>query len=177
MTNQCVRSLIFWMVKRASRHFKHPLTNHGRDGRPPKKLAVRYMPFLRDEILTGSGNIYRHLPWWTPCNALLHHWLEHDDGGDMHDHPRWSITICLRGRITELTPWGEKTLRAGSIVFRRTSYIHGFRVLREHSARTWTLFIVGRRVAAQNTYCVVRQTNVPNRSDPIMIKATNTVKK
>lgn len=152
------------LVRRTDWFNKHPLTNHPREGRPAKKLAMRYAPFFRDEVQTGSNSIYRKLPIWTPCNALLHHWLTHDDEGDMHDHPRWSITICLRGQITELTPWGEKVLRAGSIVFRGTGYIHGFRVLPEHSARTWTLFIVGRRKALQNTYSVKRQTAAPDRT-------------
>jgi hypothetical protein len=160
------RRFILWMLRRTPGHLKYPVTNHPRDGRPAKKGAMRYAPFLPDEFLTGSNNIYRRLPWWTPCNALLHHWLSHDDGGDMHDHPRWSITICLRGQITEITPWGEKTLCAGSVVFRGTGYIHGFRVLPEHSARTWTLFIVGRRKACQNTYQVTRQSPTPDRRIP-----------
>ena len=161
-----MRRCILWMVRRTAWHSKHPLTNHGREGRPPSKVAWRYMPFWPDERLTRCGNINRRLPWWLPCNALLHHWLAHDDGGDMHDHPRWSVTLCLRGQITEITPWGEKTLRAGAIVFRGTGYIHGFRVLPEHSARTWTLFIVGRRKAVQNTYIVTQQTAAPDRRKP-----------
>ena len=165
-----VRAFILWMVRRTAWHYQHPLTNHGREGRPSKQLATRYYPFLPDEIVTSRNNVYRKLPWWLPCNALLHHWLAHDDGGDMHDHPRWSITVCLKGEITELTPYGERPLRAGSIVFRGTGYIHGFRVKPEHGARTWTLFIVGRRKAAQNTYVVTRQTPAPDRSLPAPLK-------
>ena len=166
-----IRFLIMWMVRRTPWHFQHPLTNWGREGRPAKKLAMRYYPFLPDESLTSNNRIHRKLPWWIPCNALLHHWLSHDDNGDMHDHPRWSITICLRGQITEMTPWGERTLTAGSFVFRGTRWIHGFRVLPEHSARTWTLFIVGRRKTMQNSYIVRRNTAVPDRKFNLVANA------
>lgn len=162
-SNTFVRTLIVWMVRRAGWLRRHPLSNHSRKGRPPKKLAWRYQPFLHDEIQTGSNNIYEKLPWWTPCNILLHQWLTHDDGKDMHDHPRWSITICLRGQIVEKTPLGGKTLKPGMIVFRGTRYIHGFQVMPEYSTRTWTLFIVGRRKAVQNTYIVTRQTPAADR--------------
>jgi hypothetical protein len=120
------------------------------------------MPFFKDEIQRGDGTIYLPIPRWSPFNALLHHWRAHQDSS-FHDHQRWSITIVLRGELTELTPWGEKRLKAGSIVLRSTRYIHGFRVRPEHSARTWTLFVVGRRRGVQNTYEVTRRFEAPAR--------------
>jgi hypothetical protein len=92
------------------------------------------------------------LPWWLPCNAFLHHWNpEPGYEEDLHDHPRWSITIVLKGQLTERTPWGNRRLRPGSIVIRSRKYIHGFS---EVTGDVWTLFIVGRRVARQSTYVV-----------------------
>jgi hypothetical protein len=134
----------------------HNLTQWDEVERKHQKVAVRYAPFWHDEI-QGAWVAYP-LPWYRPFNILLHHWQTHDDSVFMHDHPRWSLTICLRGQITEKTPWREKVLRPGSIVFRSHKYIHGFRVDKKHSCKTWTLFIVGRRRYCQNTYKVTRRT-------------------
>lgn len=146
------------MVKRTKWFNCHPLTQWDEEERIHSVVADRYSPFWDDEIQRGNNTIYRKLPWYRPFNILLHHWRAHDDGVFMHDHPRSSLTICLRGQITEKTPWGENILRPGSIVFRSHKYIHGFRVEKEHSCRTWTLFIVGRRKHCQNTYKVTRRT-------------------
>lgn len=95
------------------------------------------------------------LPWWMPFNAFLHQWKpELGTREGYHDHPRWSVTICLRGRIVERTPWGDRELRPGSIVIRSRKAIHAFEVPADHHGETWTLFIVGRRRHRQNTYVV-----------------------
>lgn len=95
------------------------------------------------------------LPWWLPVNAFLHYWAP-DPGSQeaFHDHPRWSITICLAGRIIERTPWGDRLLRPGSIVFRSRKAIHAFKVPDDHVGPIWTMFIVGRRKWRQNTYVI-----------------------
>jgi hypothetical protein len=159
------RAFILWMVRRTTWWHRHPLTSWNDETGKHYRVATRYMPFFEDEIQRGDDTIHRPLPWWTPCNALLHLWRSHDDGTRMHDHPRWSITICLKGELIEKTPWGEKRLRPGSIVFRRPGYIHGFRVDPAHSWKTWTLFIVGRRRACQNTYVVTRRVEAADRKD------------
>lgn len=97
------------------------------------------------------------LPWWMPFNAFLHHWkLGPDTPESFHDHPRWSITICLKGRIIERTPWGERLLTPGSIVIRSRKAIHAFEIP-QGAGEVWTLFIVGRRKHRQNTYAVERR--------------------
>jgi hypothetical protein len=154
-----IRRLILWMVWRTNWFNKHPITTW-EDG---KQVAIRFAPFFRDEYQTHPKGVRCKLPWWTPCNFLLHCWRSHDDGERMHDHPRWSITICLKGQLIEKTPWGERVLRPGSIVFRSTKYIHGFRVESRYSWKTWTLFIVGRRKRMQNVYVVKRVTETPIR--------------
>lgn len=165
------RVIIMWLVRRARRRYGHThmtkwlpssvvsgSTMLGRNVR----VANRYYPALLDEIQRGDDTMHRPLPWWAPFNVLLHHWVAHDDDL-LHDHPRRSLTICLRGELTEITPWGERTLRPGSLVLRGHDYIHGFRVTPEQSARTWTIFVVGRRRWLQNTYAVTRRTGTPER--------------
>lgn len=94
-------------------------------------------------------------PWWRPFNVLLHCWSPVPGTREgFHDHPRWSITVCLRGKIIEHTPWWSRTLVPGSIVIRSYKAIHAFEVPKGYSGKTWTLFIVGRRNHRQNTFVI-----------------------
>ena len=115
------------------------------DGRP---LFDRYAPFWQDEF-RGRWP----MPWWRHFNVFLHHW-KNGEGDAFHDHPRWSITICLCGSIIERTPWGERLLTPGSVVFRSRKAIHAFKLQPGSEGNTWTLFIVGRRKHVQNSYVV-----------------------
>lgn len=95
------------------------------------------------------------LPWWLPFNAFVHRWNTADGVAEsFHDHPRWTITVCLKGRIIERTPWGERLLKAGSLVIRSRKAIHAFKTADAYAGEVWTLFIVGRRKARQNTYVI-----------------------
>jgi len=93
-------------------------------------------------------------PFWRPFNAFLHCWRPEHDGEEFHDHPRWSITICLRGRLIERTPWATRILTPGSVVIRSRKAIHAFQCPKEHHGKTWTIFIVGRRNHRQNRYSI-----------------------
>lgn len=144
ITTSIANRFIVW-AKRRARHHVRVVTFGG------SLLFWRYEPFWPDEW--GKHN---RLPWWRPFNALLHCWRpEAEQREAMHDHPRWSITICLRGKIIERTPWGERTLTPGSVVIRSRKAIHSFEVPVGYRGKTWTLFIVGRRKHRQNTYQVV----------------------
>lgn len=113
---------------------------------------VRFAPWRPDEFITRSGRRFNALPWWSPFNVLLHAWNECEEK-EMHDHPRWSITICLQGTIIEHTPWATRTLRPGSIIVRSRKYIHAFTVPPQRG-KVWTLFIVGPRNYPQHWFKV-----------------------
>ena len=114
-------------------------------------LMHRYQPFWPDEWTGTDGTKYDRPPWWRPFNILLHEWVgAHNE--EMHDHPRWSITIVLRGTLIEHTPWRSRTLTPGSIVIRSRKYIHAFEF--PEGEKPWTLFIVGRRNHRQNGFIV-----------------------
>jgi hypothetical protein len=118
-------------------------------------LFSRFEFAWRDERVRDGGRHFYRPPWWRPFNLMLHCWRPKPGSQEgFHDHPRWSITVCLRGRIWEVTPWVERLLKPGSIVIRSRKAIHAFRVPDEHRGKTWTLFIVGRRNHEQNTYVV-----------------------
>lgn len=113
-----------------------------------KFLFWRWQPFWPDE---WAG--HDRPPWWRPFNAMLHQWKpEPGTREGWHDHPRWSITICLRGTMIEHTPWGDNVLTPGKMIFRTHKYIHAFSV--PEGSKPWTLFIVGRRNHKQNSYMV-----------------------
>jgi len=121
-------------------------------------LFQRYEFMWPDEYLLESGRMYNRLHWWRPFNAFVHRWCPAPELREaVHDHPRWSITLCLRGRIIEHTPWGARTLTPGSVVFRSHKAIHSFEVPAGYRGKTWTLFVVGRRRHRQNTYVVTPQ--------------------
>ena len=144
------KRLILWAVRRDG----DPVRVVTFEGTP---LFRRYMPFRRDEWWNAArGAWVNRLPWWLPVNAFVHRWTN-SERADFHDHPRWSITVCLRGRIIEHTPWSTRELRPGSVVFRSRKFIHAFELPPGSAGKTWTLFIVGRRKHAQNSYVVTRK--------------------
>lgn len=148
-------AFILWAIRRA--RYPVRVVTFGGD-----LLFFRYQFLWPDEYLyarsDGTRIMIDALPWWRPFNAFVHRWCPAPELREsIHDHPRWSITICLSGRIIERTPWGERLLKPGSIVFRSHKAIHSFEVPRGYRGKTWTLFIVGRRKHRQNTYVVTPQ--------------------
>jgi hypothetical protein len=142
---RCVDRFIAWAQTREP----HPLRVVRHEDRG--LLLHRYQPFWPDEWVGSQGAHFARPPWWRPFNILLHQWVgAHNE--EMHDHPRWSVTVVLRGMIVEHTPWGSRVLKPGSIVVRSRKYIHAFEIV--PGAEPWTLFIVGRRNHKQNGFLV-----------------------
>lgn len=152
MTSRLVKAattrLILWLMRR-NPHPQRVVTHD--DG---TLLFHRYQPLWPDEFWSARAErMFNRLPWWRPFNILLHRWVgAHRQA--MHDHPRWSVTICLRGSVVEHTPWRSRVLRPGSIVIRSHRYIHAFELPPGARGKTWTLFIVGRRRHQQNGFSV-----------------------
>ena len=148
-----VRQFIVWAVRRTEFFNRVPVVTFG-----DKPLFKRFAFLWPDERAHGDGEHRHRPPLWRPFNVLLHCWRPAPGCEEaMHDHPRWSITICLQGKIVEMTPWGERTLTPGSVVIRSRKAIHAFHVPAEFRGKTWTLFIVGRRNHRQNSYTVTKR--------------------
>jgi hypothetical protein len=144
-----LRWLVDRFIARAQAREKHPLRVVRHEDRG--LLLLRYQPFWPDEWVGPGGAHFDRPPWWRPFNILLHKWIGvHNE--EMHDHPRWSITIMLRGSLIEHTPWGSRVLTPGSIVVRSRKAIHSFEQV--PGDEPWTLFIVGRRNHKQNGFIV-----------------------
>lgn len=150
--------LVLWLLRRAKRRWRvrsakwcaQPVISF----ETGKRGFSRFDPFWTDERIAGDGEHRNRPPWYRPFNALLHLWCPHPEyrREEFHDHPRWSVTICLRGKLIEHTPWESRTLTAGCVVMRSRKAIHSFEIPPGYSGKTWTLFVVGRRNHSQNTY-------------------------
>ena len=113
--------------------------------------AHRFHFLWPDEFWDKEFGLVNAMPWYRPFNALLHRWVAGDIGA-MHDHPRWSITIVLKGCLVEETPTKEKWLTPGCIVFRTHKFVHRIYVPDNYRGDTYTLFIVGKRKWRQHYY-------------------------
>ncbi|MEX2964784.1 hypothetical protein [Microbulbifer sp. TYP-18] len=111
----------------------------------------RYHFLWPDEYWSDEHGLVNARPWYLPFNVFLHNWIKSDDGL-LHDHPRWSITIVLKGCLIEETPTKYKWLKPGAVVFRSRKYVHRIIVPKTHEGSVWTLFIVGRRRFKQSYY-------------------------
>ncbi len=149
MTETLVKRFIIWARRRAPRR-QRMKTFAG-------EFTLSRFEFLWPDESRRSGKHFNRPPWWRPFNVLLHCWRPTHDGEEFHDHPRWSITICLRGKLIERTLQSEKILTPGSVVIRSRKAIHAFRIPEGYGGKTWTLFIVGRRNHRQSFYSTKTQ--------------------
>jgi hypothetical protein len=149
MAKTLVKSFIIWARKRAPR--RRRITTFAGE------FTFSRFEFLWPDESRRAGKHYNRPPWWRPFNVMLHCWQPKHGGEEFHSHPRWGITVCLRGKLIERTPRGEKTLTPGSVVFRSRKAIHAFRIPKGYGGKTWTLFIVGRRNHRQSVYSIKTQ--------------------
>lgn len=125
-----------------------------------RRLLDRFRSWLRNpEEINGDNLCPTYLYRWTlltipierargrkPRNVrvYLHHFVGNDWALDPHDHPKWFLSIGLRGSYVEYTfdKSGEATGRqrwyAPWIRFFRATHIH-----RIEATNAWTLVIVG----------------------------------
>lgn len=113
--------------------------------------TIRWWILWPDEDWRPGRGLVNALPWWRPFNVFLHRW-DGDDTGHPHDHPRWSVTIVLRGALWEQRPLKHAWLTPGSIVFRSHKFVHKIETPVHFRRKTYTLFIVGRRRWQQHWY-------------------------
>lgn len=116
------------------------------------------------------------LRWWLIprnrfFNIYLHHVLHSDDDRAMHDHPWWSISLCLAGQMRELSaraadawpdagvaagydpspPTRLREVRQGDLVFRSARALH--RLILSGGEECWTLFLTGPVLRTWGFHC------------------------
>lgn len=116
-----------------------------------KQMIFHRFCFLLPDEFWHENEFYNRLPWWLPFNMFIHKWEKNVSDPLLHSHPRWSITIVLKGKIRELTPKHDTELKPGAIVIRTHKFIHKF-FTTDDDQKCVTLFIVGRRKYTQYDY-------------------------
>lgn len=94
--------------------------------------------------------------WWvvprnTGCNVYLHEILRSDDDRALHDHPWDNTSFLIAGSYVEVTPEGEFTRDAGSIVNRKATDAH--RLVVPDGGRVVSLFMTGPLVREWGFHC------------------------
>jgi hypothetical protein len=142
-----VNSFILWAIRRAPKRGR--ITTHAGEF-----LLSRFAFLWPDEYFSREdGKHYNRPPWWRPFNMFVHCWRPKKYGEEFHSHARWTITLCLRGKLLEQTPHGHDTyLTPGSIVVRSRNAMHAVSIPQDHHGKTWTLFICGRRKGKKKAF-------------------------
>ncbi len=111
--------------------------------RPPDfVIGDPHDPYLRRWFLIPRNR------WF---NVYLHHIQRSDDERALHDHPWHNVSIILTGEYMEVSEYGRRVFRAGSVIFRRATRCHRLVVHRPVAA--WTLFITGPHIREWGFHC------------------------
>jgi hypothetical protein len=85
-------------------------------------------------------------------NVYLHKIVRDDDDRALHDHPWWSFSVLLWGRLHEIDKNGMNLISFPLFIFRLRSAQYAHR-LELKSNVAWTLFITGRRIREWGFHC------------------------
>lgn len=116
---------------------------------------------LRPSRVIGENYLSRwHIiprnPWF---NIYLHKFSGSDDDRALHDHPWWSVSVLLKGRLLERYSHHDGFLEDSRFVrrflpvFRRATFAHRLVLVR---GPAWTIFITGPRRREWGFWCMDR---------------------
>src|SRR3989304_8508241 len=133
---------------------------------PLRRLAMRvYCTRRADRCIGSPGDIYLRRWYLWPRNRLinlyLHVYRRSDDARALHDHPWWSLSICLFGQYDELIGYrgnraevAETRFRtAGDVVLRSARHSHRIAVDGRLADQVWTLFLTGPVIRTWGFHC------------------------
>ena len=107
-------------------------------------IRKRWWHRFTKPYIIGNGYLHRWtlfaLPRTRSFRVYLHHFRAPDPDPHLHDHPKWFLSIGLRGWYEEETP--EKTVlwRAPWIRWFPSKHIHS---IRKVGKGTWTIVFCG----------------------------------
>ena len=107
------------------------------------------------EITLKDGSVYLVRRFVIPrnriCNIYLHTFLQSDDDRAMHDHPWWSVSFLLSGKLIEhYWPSSVRKIRLFVPVFRRSTHVHRLELVGKTAT---TLFITGPKIRSWGFWC------------------------
>lgn len=142
-----------------------------------KTLMWMLKPKREPDFLIGpEGDPYMKRWYVIPRNRFfniyLHNMLHDDDDRAAHDHPWWSLSLCLKGYIQEkqlVNPWDKidtkapsqwawawdpeyrlNAIQQGDWKYRGVKYSHMLQLPR---GEAWTLFITGPKIERWGFHC------------------------
>lgn len=100
----------------------------------------------------GPGYMHRWylIPRNRFFNIYLHKIIRSDDDWALHDHPWWSVSLLLKGKLLELLKDRERFPKRFIPVVRSAELAHRLVVL---DGPVWTVFITGPRIREWGFYC------------------------
>lgn len=96
-------------------------------------------------------------------NVYLHHMRHDDDDRALHDHPWWSISLCLAGLIKEHLEDGDRIVAMGDWRFRTGKMLHRLSL---PFGDAWTIFITGPKFREWGFACSSGWTHWQDFVDP-----------
>lgn len=100
------------------------------------------------------GDNYMHRWWLIPrnryFNIYLHKIMHNDDDRALHDHPWWSISILLKGRLREVLANRSRYPMRFVPLLRTAKLAHRLEVV---EGPAWTLFITGPVIRDWGFHC------------------------
>jgi hypothetical protein len=110
-----------------------------------------------------GGEVYLERWWIIPRNAwfniYLHRYLHDDDDRALHDHPWWSVSLCLDGLLREeyldrRVVRRVRDIGVGAVVLRSAMFAHRLMLPERERGRTaLTLFVTGPRIRRWGFLC------------------------
>lgn len=100
------------------------------------------------------GDNYMHRWWLIPrnryFNIYLHKIMRNDDDRALHDHPWWSVSVLLKGKLREVLKDRARYPLRFIPWLRSAKLAHRLEVAR---GPAWTLFITGPVVRSWGFHC------------------------
>lgn len=100
----------------------------------------------------GPGYMHRWylIPRNRFFNVYLHKIIRDDTDEALHDHPWWSVSVLLKGRLLEVMQTTLRSPKRFLPVIRSAKLAHRLIVL---DGPVWTLFITGPRIREWGFHC------------------------
>jgi hypothetical protein len=124
------------------------------------KLIPRAMMRKPDFEIGPAGDPYMRR-WWLikrnpRFNIYLHHILHDDDDRALHDHPWVSLSLCLDGKLSELSRAKDgsevtRQISCGDVVYRSSTFAHRLSLVDDNPS--WTIFITGPKLREWGFLC------------------------
>lgn len=111
-----------------------------------------FLPKRNPDQIVGTHYLHRWylIPHNRLCNIYLHRYIGSDDDRALHDHPWFSLSFLLEGRLKEFTPNGTRIIRRFFPVFRSARFAHRLELL---EGPALTLFITGPKLRSWGFLC------------------------